>query len=62
VSLAVRALSTVFFVDVLSGVDGANGAISAGTLPEGCALYPRWKMTKAEAGALRIRDREAKRA
>jgi GR25 family glycosyltransferase involved in LPS biosynthesis len=61
VSLAVQALSTVFSVDVLSGVDGANGAISAGALPEGCALYPRWKMTKAEVASLGISDREAKR-
>ena len=51
----------MFSVDVLSGVDGANGAISAGALPEGCALYTRWKMTKAEVASLGIRDREAKR-
>ena len=61
VSLAVQALSTVFSVDVLSGVDGAHGAISAGALPESCALYPRWKMTKAEVASLGIRDREVKR-
>ena len=30
VSLAVQALSTVFSVDVLRGVDGANGAIGGG--------------------------------